>query len=32
MENESILGLKKAKHLGKIGVGNVFQVWKMNQS
>jgi hypothetical protein len=30
MENESILGLKKAKHLGKIGVSNGFQILKMN--
>jgi hypothetical protein len=28
MENESILGLKKAKNLGKIGVSNGFQIWK----
>ena len=26
--NESILGLKKAKNLGKIGVSNGFQIWK----
>ena len=31
MENESILGLKKAKNLGKIGVSNGFLIWKMNQ-
>ena len=30
-ENESILGLKKANILGKIGVSNGFQVLKMNQ-
>jgi hypothetical protein len=28
MENESILGLKKAKYLGKIGFSNGFQIWK----
>jgi hypothetical protein len=28
MENESFLGLKKAKNLGKIGVSNGFQIWK----
>ena len=31
MENESILGLKKAKNLGEIGVSNGLQEWKMNQ-
>ena len=30
-ENESVLGLKKAKNLGKIGVSNGLQEWKMNQ-
>ena len=30
-ENESVLGLKKAKNLGKIGVSNGFLIWKMNQ-
>ena len=29
--SESISGLKKAKNLGKIGVSNGFQLWKMNQ-
>ena len=28
MENESILGPKKAKNLGKILVSNGFQIWK----